>query len=351
MLFPAITALIGSVAVACPFCKVAGGNLAEDDPNELLKHLLPDSQCCTKPHEESNKLFPLRIGISIDTPTAYFHHGYMQQDRGLIVQPAITFTTQPLKYDGWVIEPYFSWWNSIHSESSPGYAGGHGSHTKVEQQYQEYLDAPHAGSPLPHYHTRLVDVIVLDDTGGGWFETELMPGVLMIKDPLRIDLQFKAGIYPSDFHDTKLEIGGKFTYDAASIWNKDSHRDFSLYLGTSFNHEIKDDAGSAETVIEPSIEPVWRTKLMGQRVAISMPITLGLTPNGYYRHTSNQHQMLGYLATAVKVSIELPVKEKVGQWFLNISVTENHLFADSAIFANGGEKDAIVGTIGIGVAF
>jgi hypothetical protein len=303
---------------------------------------------CGRKHSIGD-LFPLRFSIGAEFATSYFRHGYMQQDRGMILQPSLAVSTQPISAGKLSIEPYFTWWNSIHSDQSPGYAGGHGGHTRVEQEYQQYLDQPHSGAPLPHYHTRLVDVIKFDDAGGGWFETQLMPGVTLTQDPVRLDLKLKACFFPSNFHDTMIEAGGKFTFDAAWLWNHAPDRPFSLFVGASAFAEVKDDNGDLETIVEPFIEPTWRTSIGSRALTLALPITAGIGPDGYYRNTANQDESLGYVSAALRMTLQLNSGSEHGRWFLNSTLTYTHLLADSAIFANGGDDHAVYASIGIGV--
>jgi len=293
----------------------------------------------------------LRIAFAADISNAYFRHGYMQQDRGLVIQPTLSLSLQPIQQKDWTIAPYFIWFNSIHTEESPGYAGGHGNHTRVEQEYQEYLDGPHDGAPFPHYHTRLVDVISFDDAGGGWFETEFKPGVAITNGPLILDLNLMGSVFPTNFHDTMIELGFRVSYDLASIWQDEEQSAFSLRFDNYISIELKDDNGDEETVIETSLSPAYRFQFDKYRTQVSMPIGTGWSLDGYYQDTDTNDETFGYVSLGLKATIELPTDPKYGRWFINAGATWYRLLADSAIFANGGDEDGFAASIGFGVAF
>jgi hypothetical protein len=355
LLAAALSATLGSIASACPFCKVAGGEIGNDlnaccaNPDEMGDH---HEQATSGPSTGSAAdPFPLRFGFAAEVSNAYFRHGYMQQDRGVVFQPTLSVSLRPIERGGWSIDPYFVWFNSIHSEESPGYAGGHGNHTRVEQEYQNYLAAPHAGSPLPHYHTRLVDVITFDDAGGGWFETELKPGIVFMRGPLIIDVNLMGSLYPSDFHDTMIELGVRVSYDLAALWDEQRRPDFSLRFNNALSHELKDDNGGEETIIETSLEPTYRFKVGNHRMSVAVPVGTGWSPNGYFQDINLDDENFGYVSLGLKTTVQLPTDSRRGRWFVNAGVTWYRLLADSAIFANGGDEDAVVASVGIGIAF
>lgn len=336
----AVSLAYSSLAAACPYCKVTRDDLG------VLELPSESAEAASRPVEPRG----LRFGVSADFASGYFHHGYMMQDRGLVFQPAIAVSTQPITRDGWVVEPYLVWTNTFNSEESPGYGGGHDGHSRTEQQYQRYLDQPHAGNPLPHYHTRLVDVISYEDAGGGWFESEIRPGVRFSRGPLAVDLMIKGHIYPTDFHDTIIEVAAKASYDLDSLWSDAAYTDFGLRLTGIVTQELKDDNGSRDTILEAILEPIYRFSLKGNRGSISVPVTLGMSPNGFYKDSNFDDAFLGYISLGVEASVPLPVDAKRGKWFLNFGVTGYHMLADSAEFANQGEH-AAVAHVGVGIAF
>ncbi len=350
----ALVLACAGVAQACPFCNVSGGNLADTVVNDALAARDATTAPSTVPSQRELGALddrPLNFALSIDLASSYYHYGYMLQDRGLMVQPSFTVSPRAIVRDGWKIEPYLNWFNSIHTQTSPGYAGGHGGHTRVEQQYQDYLAQPHEGTPFPHYHTRLVDVVSFTDAGGGWFESAVRPGVIFTRDPWFVDLYVKARFYPTDFHDTVVEGVAKITYDFGHLWDDRPDRAFSLRWTNLVAHELIDDNGNEETVVETTLEPLWRFKLGSRHASVSLPFTLGLSPNGYYRDTSQKDEAIGYISGGIRGSFELSDTGARSKWFLNVSATYLNAIADSAVFANGGDEGGFVGTVGVGVRF
>jgi hypothetical protein len=352
LVFAVFTAELTS---ACPFCRVSGGDLATDEAakpaapvGEACEHCPPDAHAAGEAHEPRS---PVRVGVAVDVMSAYVEHGYVQQDRGLIIQPIISLSTRPIDRGDWRIEPYLVWFNSFHTERSKGYMGGHGNHRRVEQEYQRYLAEPHEGATLPHYHTRLVDVLVFDDAGGGWFETEIKPGIFLTRGPWTIDLMLKGRFFPSGFHDTMLEAGAKVSFDLASVWSDADTEDFSLKLSQLVLVELKDDNGPEDVVLETSIEPTWRWRWDERRVSLSLPVTLGTSPDGFYRDSSNDETPFGFVSVGVVGSTSLNVDPKWGKWFLNAGVTYTQMLSDSTQFTNGGDEYIVSGRVGFGIAF
>lgn len=339
-----LSACLASTLHACPYCKVARDEQGILDDAGAAQ--AATGQAATSQPDKN----ALRFGVAFDFASGYFHHGYMMQDRGLVFQPSVSVSTQPIVRGDWVFEPYLVWTNTFNTHESPGYAGGHDGHSRTEQQYQQYLDEPHEGAPFPHFHSRLVDVISYEKAGGGWFETELRPGVRITRGPLALDLLVKGHVYPSDFHDTIIEIGAKVSYELESLWSEEKHPDFGLRATTFFVQEVKDDNGSLDTIIESTLEPIYRFNYGGKRGSISLPITLGMSPNGFYRDSDYGDAFFGFTSLGMEVSLPLPVDEKYGRWFLNAGVTGYQMLSDSAEFANG-DSYRIVGHVGFGVAF
>lgn len=331
---------LGTTAYACPYCRVTRDDLG------LMDALDASTTASSQPAQQD----PIRFGFGADFASSYFHHGYMMQNRGLVFQPSVSFSTQPIRLGSWVAEPYLVWTNTLNTDESPGYGGGHDGHSRTEQKYQQYLAQPHPGAPLPHYHTRLVDVITYDDSGGGWFETEVRPGVRLSKGPFALDLLIKGHVYPTDFHDTIIELGAKASYDLDSLWSKEKHATFGLRVTEMVTQEIKDSNGSLDTIFETTVEPIVRYGFKGHRGSITFPVTLGMSPNGFYRDSSLNDELMGYFSVGIEASVPIPMSEKYGRWFLNAGVTGYQMLADSAEFANQNEQ-AFVAHIGIGIAF
>lgn len=345
-----LAAAIGcaGVARACPLCKAAGNLAKEDAPAPSTQ---PVNTQLADPNAEpvSTALDrPFRVGFSLDVANAYLHHGYVMQDRGLVIQPTLTLATQPIRSGSWTIEPYLLWFNSIHTEQSPGYAGGHGNHARVEKQYQRYLDQPHPGAPYPHYHTRLVDVYIFEEAGGGWVESTIRPGVVFSRGGLTIDAMLEMSFYPTDFHEPVYKLGAKVTYDLASLWDDSSPRDFSLNLIQTATFELSDENGGEESVFETGIEPVFRFGPPDRRVAVAFPVMFGWSPNGYYRDSNNDDYPMGFVSGGMEASMRLPIEEQLGRMYLNLGLTWVQMLADSTQFANGGDEGIFVARVGFG---
>lgn len=371
MLLATILAGLGTICAlpssgeACPKCKVATGDLAGSENLTADPISLPTEIATT---QDSDAIAPIRreprrfsFAAGADLTTAYFYRGYLQQDRGVIFQPYLTLSMNlgdPTS-GGWVVQPYVGWWNSIHSEAVDGVRGGHGRHNhtaRTETRTERYLDKPHPGMPFPHFHNRTVTVFIPgnDGSGKGWYETEVIAGATFIRGDFWMDLSYHAHWFPEDTHDFVHEVGVKISYDVTGFWDERPgwQRDFSLRPWISVFRELGDDNGDENTYMEVGLEPTWKFRCFGRRVAVSTPIALGGSPDGYYFDPkTDDDELLGYTSAALKASISLPVPEKYGHWYLSGSVTWLHLLAESAIENNRGDENEFIGTIGIGVSF
>lgn len=340
------------VAAACPKCKVAAGDLAGADSGSDVTGL-DDAR-------PTLSLFgqPVSVSLGADVTTAYFYRGYLQQDRGLIVQPYLTLSTTFETDSGWKVQPYLGWWNSLHDQAIDAPRGGHGRHNhnpRTEQREVTINDPGHAGNLNPHTHTYTADVFFpgTAGTGKGWYEAQLMAGVTLIRGDWWLDLSYQPHFFPANTHDFVQELGGKLSYDVAGFWDSkpSAQRSLSVRPHLTVFRELSDDNGDENTYVEVGIEPTWRFRVFGQRAALSLPIVAAGSPDGFYYSNDGNDETFGYASAALRASLALPIPRKYGDWYLNGSLTYLQLVADSVQEGNRGDSEELIGTIGIGVSF
>jgi hypothetical protein len=182
-------ASMATPAEACPKCRLGaaaitgfGTGLPElDDP---AKPGDPnDAAATTQPLPAApstrNPLYPLQVSGGIGFTTAYYHRGYLQEDQGLIAQPYLTLAVEAFERDGLTVTPYVGFWNSLHDE-----------HTFNDGNYDL------------------------------WYEAELMAGAFVTRGPLSLDLKYTLYSYPNGALAQIDEIGGKLSFDFASLWRE-----------------------------------------------------------------------------------------------------------------------------------
>jgi hypothetical protein len=345
--------LASGIAQACPKCRVATAELESPaepaNPAELAQDA---STTAPTTGEPAGPFKGFSVGAGVDFPTAYYFRGYLQQDRGVIIQPFVTLSAEFEPSPGVSVQPYIGMWNSFHTLDNGTIPAAHSGGVGRRQRLEPEFIPPSPENPEGEFIVRLVNV---SGDGQGWYEADLMAGVTLVWGDLFLDVNYHWHIFPDDVHDMIQEVGGKLTYDVAGFWDPQtpaSRRRFSLRPGFAVYFETSDQNGGEETWMEASLEPAWRFTAFGQRAAVSAPLTLTGSPDGYYvGFRRDEEESIGYFSAGLKGSIALPIDDRFGDWYLNASLTYLHLIADGLQAANRGERDEIIGSIGIGVAF
>jgi hypothetical protein len=343
---------IAAPALACPRCRVSAGGLADEA-------IASDSEIAATQQSPDGALKPFSLTFGVDVTTAYFYRGYLQQDRGLITQPYMSIAADFGDQNGGLsISPYIGWWNSIHEEPIDEPRGGHGRHihvAKTETKEDQVLVPGDPSNPEPHLETITSEIFYPGNAGSGegWYEVELSAGGLITWRDWWLDLSYHVHLFPGNTHDAIQEFNSKISYDITGWWDKHPslQRQFSLRPYAIVARELNDQNGDENTYIELGVGPTWRFRWRNQIVAISTPVFTGLSPDGTYYKPNAGDETFGYLEVALKASITLPVPAKFGHWYLNGSVSYLNLIADSAIADNRGDRNEVIGTIGVGVTF
>ncbi len=347
MAFTIALTAVAQTAAACPKCRVATADLDEQS-------ILASPDAATQPGDATARTGAFRgfsFAIGVDVPTAYYYRGYLQQDRGLILQPFMTASMNFQPRDGLSIQPYVGWTNTFfgndNADLSAAHSGGIGR--GVRSRVTEVPGVPPSNEP-----TFVIDLVPTGGDGRGWYESDIMVGTSIYFKDLFIDVNYHVHLFPDDVHDTMQEIGGKISYDLARLWDRDTpalNRTFSLRPAFTIYTELSDDNGGEETFMELALEPAWRFEAFGRRAAITTPIAVSGSPDGYYVDTSFNDEDLGYFSASVKGSISLPAPDNLGKWFLNGSVTYIRMLNEGLEQSNRGDRDDFYASIGIGVSF
>jgi hypothetical protein len=261
---------------------------------------------------------------------SYFERGYRMQDGGLIVQPLVTLAGTFRPAEGWRVQPYASGWTSGR------------------------LDGGEVGPDSM---------------------SELMAGVVVQKGGWTADLKYTYHTHsPFPAWDGVHELGGRLTYELATTteggttygvrpslalgFQVGGSRANDLGWGTNHHGELVPillntggKLGEDYVYAEVGAEPFVRFTAAGQRMSLSLPIQVGLSPDHYYADADGHNAAVGFVSAGVAFSSSLPVPEQLGKWFFTGSVRWLHLTADSTRAANGGDREAVVGQVGVGFSF
>jgi hypothetical protein len=254
----------------------------------------------------------LSFSGGVDVVSEYFFRGYLQEDRGLILQPYFQMNLKLHESDTLTISPFVGLWNSLHEERTG--AGGSGP--------------------------------------GWWFEADFYVGVDFVLGDFTITPIFTAYTYPNGAFDTILELGVQVSYDDSALLRR-LGIPFALNPHIAAYWEIDDDnpGASRDAYLEVGITPGFEFKAGNLPVAVSFPIVLGMSLDDYYFDADGDETFWGYGSAGIAASVPLPIPARYGTWSLTGSLTYLHLFADSAQAANRGDDDEWIWKVGIGFSY
>ncbi len=292
---------------------------------------------------------PRRLSISggVNFTTAYYHRGYLQENKGFVAQPYLTLGYTLGDPKTLAVTPYVGTWNSLHDE-----------HT---------------------YNAGDADL---------WYESETMAGAVLSRGPVSLDVQYKLFSYPNGALAQIEEVSAKLSADLVQVLRGTERSGDVVVMGwVQFAKEIADrndppvetapaggqrmtpahapifhlpdpdvnGAGDGEGFdmsgqgfyMELGLEPSFKTSVGRTLVGLAFPVTLGTSLDGYYQQPGGSNDFLGYASAGAQLTVPLDVPDRFGKWYLSASFTYLHLLADSATFANGGDEREFIGAIGI----
>jgi hypothetical protein len=273
-----------------------------------------DCECCAP------KRF-WTVSGGLDFSNTYFHRGYQLLDDGLVARPFATLSCAEHAGD-YSITPYLTIagnFGSANDHATGGSSGGHG----------HGANRPAASGDGAIYEVMIGTVF---NTGNGY-----------------LDLKYIFDNHGINTNSSIQEIGARIWYDHAL----DSGPEYAIGIRPSFAvyQETFDPEGGNELYFEAAIEPYVRCEMAGIPVGVSVPITIGMSPNGYYLDSTGSDEFAGFLSIALSTSIPLQCLDRFGSWFLSASVEYLHLIADSAVASTGGDDNQFVARIGLGFRY
>jgi hypothetical protein len=255
---------------------------------------------------------PFSLQLNLDYTTAYFYHGIIQEDTGLILQPAAKLTVNLLEDGDFKIEAFVATWNSFHGQKT-------GASTRGD--FTEY-----------------------------WYESDLLGGVALTKGKLSLAAQYVFLTSPSDAYETVQELDFTLAYDDSDLLGKCALHPYVL-LGVETGADASDGADSdTGTYLELGIAPGFSFDVGRTPVAITFPASVGLSLEDYYQDATGDDDTFGFAQVGVKASVPLPFGERYGKWTLNAGVSALFLGDHTADY-NGGDSEQIIGTIGLQLNF
>jgi hypothetical protein len=248
-----------------------------------------------------------------DLVTAYYFRGFLQENSGLILQPyANLYVKLSDEADDLKVTGYVGTWNSIHSEHTLAGTGGPAS----------------------------------------WYESDFLAGVDFSKGHFTLGLIYTAYTYPNGAFDSIQEFGVKLAWDDTEY--TEDRIGFALKPYAALYAETSDGNGSEDWYGELGIAPsVYTFNKNGEYpVALSIPVTLGLSLKDYYLDTDGDEEFFGFVSVGGVASVPLAfIPSDYGAWNLTGSVTLYFLGSDGLQAVNNDDDFAIVGKLGVAFAY
>jgi len=253
---------------------------------------------------------PFSLQLNLDFTNAYFYHGILQQDQGVIIQPAAKLTMNLVKNDDFKLDALLGTWNSF------GKNGG----------------------------TNTGDLIK------DWYESDLIAGFVLTKDKLSLTTTYTFLTSPSDAYQTVQELDFTLAFDDSDLLSKFALHPYAL-LGIETGSDASDGADSNPgTYLELGIAPGFSFDLGKTPVSVSFALSVGLSLHDYYQNAAGDDDTFGYFQVGAKASVPLPFGDRFGQWTLNAGIAGLFLGDHTRAF-NHGDDAEFIATVGLQLNF
>ncbi len=275
-----------------------------DELREARRELAELAESCPPARTRSSGSF------GVDLTTQYLFRGIPQEDRGAIAQPWFEWTLHLADGEGAVPgwDLLLGSWNSLH-------------------------DGPTGGS------------------GSAWYESDTYLGLTAtVYERLRAHVRYTAYHSPNAMFATVQEASLGVSY-ADDWWLSGG-----LQPSVTFAFELAGQAdGGAElgSVCELGLEPTQSLGQLGAwEFAASLPVKVGLSLDGYYEQPDGGgDDAFGYASCGLALAAILPVGDGwPSPWRIEASLVHVTL-GDGNRDRNGGDRNELVGTIGLSASF
>jgi hypothetical protein len=252
-----------------------------------------------------------RVAIAghIDLRNVYMFRGVRQDDTGTITVPAADVSVRLHSADRGLtnLSVHVGTWNSLHS----GWAGS---------------DGP---------------------SGERWYESDVYTTVsLAFGERCNLDTTYTAYRSPNKMFTAVKELSVKVAADHAALWGAvlKPYGFVAFELHTKPGIGQLDGGFNAGKYLEVGAEPGYA----GPRIAVAVPIKVGLSLGNYYELAGEDHSF-GFASLGGVVTVPLGGATRVGSWNVHGGVEYQQLGTTTKAF-NGGDASKTIASIGIGFA-
>lgn len=255
---------------------------------------------------------PYSLQLNFDYTTAYFYHGIVQEDSGLILQPAAKLTINLYEKGDFKVDAYLATWNSFHGQETGAQTQG--------------------------------------DFTSYWYECDLLGGIAVTYGKFSLASQYVFLTSPSDAYETVQELDFTLSFDDSAYLKEFALHPYAL-LAIETGADCSDGANSDPgTYLELGVAPGFSFDAWQTPVAVTFPASIGLSLHDYYEDSAGEDDTFGFAQVGAKASIPLPFGERWGKWTLTGGIAWLYLGDHTADY-NGGHHDEIIGTVGLQLSF
>jgi hypothetical protein len=286
---------------------ISGSALAQPSGSESTAGTA-DTSDATQPAAEPAIGSAIGLQFNLDFTNAYFYRGIIQEDTGLIVQPAARMTVNLVEDDSHKLDVFAGTWNSFHGQKTASNTAG---------DFSEY-----------------------------WYESDLYAGVTLTAGKISLTASYTFLTSPNDAFETVQELGFTFGLDDSAWlkeWSLKPYATIAVETGADASDGANSDTG---VYLELGIAPGFAFDLGSTPVTVSLPALVGLSVADYYQNAAGEDDTFGFAQVGARASLPLGKPGRYGTWALNGGVSVLFL-GDHTQDYNAGDDTEIIGTIGL----
>lgn len=245
---------------------------------------------------------PVSLELGLGVTTAYFYHGFNQEDGGLIVQPSATLTLRLFENDDLLVEGSLGTWSSLHAQKT-----GAASRS---------------------------------DLGEWWYEADVSGGLCLSVGPLCLSTTYCVFASPSDAFATLQELDLSVELD-----DSEHLGEWALFPSLTIGIETDGQAADGDelgTYAEVGISPGFSLEVAETEVELAFPLGVGVSLSQYYQNEEGDDEFFGYATAGITASVPLGDSGCVAS--VGVSVL---LLGDHAAELNNGTDAQVIGTLGL----
>lgn len=248
------------------------------------------------------------VQLNLDYSTAYFYRGIVQEDSGLILQPAARLTLNLADEREYKLDGFIGAWNSVHGQKT-------GARTE-------------------------------DDLTAYWYECDVYAGFSVTTGKLALTATYTFLTSPNDAFETVQELGFSAALDDSEwlgAWAMKPSVTIAMETGADASDGANSDPG---TYLEFGVSPGFSLNAGTTPVTLTFPASIGLSLSDYYQDAAGDDDTFGFAQVGARAAIPLGEPGRLGTWTLNTGVSVL-LLGDHTEAYNGGDDTEVIGTIGI----